>query len=357
MDLGFENLGYEILFINDNDVPFMEAHLFSRKKMGLKPPLFGTSLQSIDWFLEKDGKKFLVELMEKAKKEKRYTGFIGGPPCPDFSVGGKNRGRHGDNGRLSESYMQLICAQKPDWFLFENVKGLWKTKKHREFYEHLKTMVKSSGYIVSEQLINSIQFGAPQDRYRILLFGIRSSLFTPAKLKESINSSGDLNFPWGKYMKYPGKSAFALPWPATNAFGSTPHRPDVPIDLTVAGWFDKNMVDKHPNAIHFFKARAGLKRFQSIQEGDDSKKSYKRLHRWRYSPTVCYGHNEVHLHPWEPRRLTVAEAMALQSLPSDFVLPATMSLSSMFKTIGNGVPYLMAYGIAKTIKEYLSNLK
>ena len=29
------------------------------------------------------------------------TGFIGGPPCPDFSVAGKNRGREGDNGKLS----------------------------------------------------------------------------------------------------------------------------------------------------------------------------------------------------------------------------------------------------------------
>ncbi len=42
---------------------------------------------------------------------------------------------------------------------------------------------------------------------------------------------------------------------------------------------------------------------------------YKRLHRWRYSPTACYGNNEVHLHPYKPRRISVAEALAIQSLP------------------------------------------
>jgi len=78
---------------------------------------------------------------------------------------------------------------------------------------------------------------------------------------------------------------------------------------------------------------------QSIDEGDDSKKSYKRLHRWRYSPTVAYGNNEVHLHPYKTRRLSAAESMALQSLPKEFCLPPDMSLSDKFKTIGNGVPF------------------
>ena len=96
---------------------------------------------------------------------------------------------------------------------------------------------------------------------------------------------------------------------------------------------------------------------QSVDEGDDSKKSYKRLHRWRYSPTVAYGNNEVHLHPYKARRLTVAEALALQSLPKEFSLPPTMSLTDKFKTTGNGVPFLLAKGIAQTINDYLLGVK
>ena len=91
----------------------------------------------------------------------------------------------------------------------------------------------------------------------------------------------------------------------------------------------------------------------SVAEGDDSKKSYKRLHRWRYSPTVAYGNNEVHLHPYKARRLTVAEALALQSLPKDFILPPDMSLTDKFKTTGNGVPFMLSSGIAKTIYDFM----
>ena len=94
-----------------------------------------------------------------------------------------------------------------------------------------------------------------------------------------------------------------------------------------------------------------------IAEGDDSKKSYKRLHRWRYSPTVAYGNNEVHLHPYKTRRLSATEAMALQTIPAEFSLPADMTLTDKFKTIGNGVPFVLAKGIAKTIKDFLENGK
>jgi DNA (cytosine-5)-methyltransferase 1 len=103
----------------------------------------------------------------------------------------------------------------------------------------------------------------------------------------------------------------------------------------------------------YLRPEAGLVRFKAVAEGDDSKKSYKRLHRWRYSPTAAYGNNEVHLHPYKPRRITVAEALAIQSLPKEFELPSYMTLSNMFKTVGNGVPYLAAFGIAKSILEHL----
>lgn len=53
------------------------------------------------------------------------------------------------------------------------------------------------------------------------------------------------------------------------------------------------------------------------------------------------------------RRISVAEALAIQSLPASFVLPETMSLTNMFKTIGNGVPYLASKALAQTILEFL----
>ena len=126
------------------------------------------------------------------------------------------------------------------------------------------------------------------------------------------------------------------------------------LELTVQHWFDRNDVEHHPTAAYRFSVRNGIGRMVLAREGDTSRKSFKRLHRWRYSPTVAYGNNEVHLHPWRDRRLSVAEAMALQSLPREFTLPPGMTLSDKFKTIGNGVPYLLARALALTIADTLS---
>ena len=94
---------------------------------------------------------------------------------------------------------------------------------------------------------------------------------------------------------------------------------------------------------------------QTVQEGDVSKKCYKRPHRWRYSPTAAYGNNEVHLHPYKERRMSAAETLAIQSLPKEFQLPPDMTLTDKFKTIGNGVPFMLSKGIAKTVYYFLQN--
>src|SRR5690606_13715069 len=132
---------------------------------------------------------------------------------------------------------------------------------------------------------------------------------------------------------------------------------DIPLELTVEHWFRKNKVSDHPNSDMFFKPQAGLIKFKYIEEGDDKKKSYKRLHRWRYSPTAAYGNNEVHLHPYKARRISVSEALAIQSLPKNFIIPEHISLSNMFKTIGNGVPFLAAKGLAETISVFIEKVK
>jgi len=244
----------------------------------------------------------------------------------------------------------LICKLQPDFFLFENVKGLYRTAKHRTFFEHMKKQLKNSGYALTERLVNSLSFGAPQDRDRILLIGfLKASEHLGFDPEASIK-----RFPW-TYKE--GKTSEELknyPWPTQTPFQGTIKQPsDLPLELTVQYWFDKNRVTTHPNASHYFQPRAGLKKFLVIDEGDDKKKSYKRLHRWRYSPTAAYGNNEVHLHPYLARRISVAEALAIQSLPADFLVPPSIALSDMFKTVGNGVPFLLANGIAKTIAHFI----
>lgn len=58
-----------------------------------------------------------------------------------------------------------------------------------------------------------------------------------------------------------------------------------------------------------------------------------------------------HIHPWEPRGISVREAARLQSFPDDFLFNCTMG--EAFKQIGNAVPPLLAQAIAYSIKPYL----
>ena len=340
--------------------PFMDAYRYSRQHLALALPEYGYHTGEVaDVIKLTEGQQalHLGELI-KDSRNANIVGFIGGPPCPDFSVGGKNRGQEGDHGKLSASYIELICQQKPDFFLFENVKGLWKTKKHRLFFETLKHQLHQSGYVLVERLINSIEYGVPQNRERIILIGFQNHFLKNMGITiENQVLLDEWLFPWENYIIDSKHEAFSYPWSITEPFKEDSILPcpdGIPQELTVEYWFRNNDVFNHPNSEHYFKPRAGIKKFASIKEGDDSKKSFKRLHRWRYSPTACYGNNEVHLHPYKIRRISVAEALAIQSLPKNFVLPSNMSLTNMFKTIGNGVPYLASKDIAKTILDFLS---
>ena len=354
LDLGFEDRDFKIVYVNEINPQFRKAYCHSRQRLNLPEPAYGYAEENVTNLTEGENQSRLKELILDARKTSELVGFIGGPPCPDFSVGGKNRGKEGDNGKLSAAYIELICQQQPDFFLFENVKGLWKTAKHRAFFEELKRRLESAGYLLTERLINSLEYGVPQNRHRIILIGFKADILR----SRGIQTLHEGAFPWETHIKYPKEKVFSYPWPKTNRFQEDSERPCPEgilqvQELTVEHWFTKNDVLNHPNAEHYFKPRAGIKRFITVDEGDDSKKCYKRLHRWRYSPTACYGNNEVHLHPYKIRRLSVAEALAIQSLPKNFALPPNLSLTTMFKTVGNGVPYLASKALAQTILDFL----
>ena len=138
LDLGFELHGnYNIVFVNEFHEPFNYIYRYSRQRMGLEVPRYGHHVEDITEYtdgLHAEKLNQLLGLVEESKLE-TLTGFIGGPPCPDFSVAGRNRGKDGENGKLSGTYAQLICRALPDFFVFENVKsdcGKF-SKKHLTF--------------------------------------------------------------------------------------------------------------------------------------------------------------------------------------------------------------------------------
>jgi DNA (cytosine-5)-methyltransferase 1 len=342
LDLGFEHAGFSVDMVNEFNPEFLRGYRHARSVLGSPAPAYGHHLGSVEEMLSPSRIALLRSLIADARRQGRKVGFIGGPPCPDFSIAGKNAGGEGDNGRLTGVYFQLINAARPDFFVFENVEGLWRTKMHRQFYDDRKAEMVAAGYVLNDKLTNSICYGVPQDRSRIFLVGC-------------LDGDASAEFPWEIAMTH-DESVLKAEWPTMDAFSADsrtefPGSPGTDIELTIQRWFERNDVANHPNARQYFSPKSN--KFTVIPEGSTQAKSFKRLHRWRYSPTACYGNNEVHLHPYEARRISVAEALAIQSLPKEFMLPNDMTLSSAFKTIGNGVPYLAARGLARSISSYL----
>ena len=357
LDLGFESVGFRTYMANELDRNFSEVYRFSRRKMRKSLPVFGLQEGDVCSYLAGNpNAELLTQKIADARREVDLVGFIGGPPCPDFSVAGKQAGAKGKHGRLSQVYIDMICEQNPDFFVFENVKGLLSTAKHRAFFNQIIRAVHKHGYATTYRLINALEYGAAQDRERVILVGIK----LPICSKHVDGKTGEiLDFPWDDFVEYPMEKVRKVKWPTTNAFredGKLEAPKGIIKPLCIQYWFEKNDVENHANADDYFLPRAGLRKMQTFAEGDDSKKCFKRPHRWRYSPTAAYGNNEVHLHPYKARRLSVAETLAIQSLPKTFELPSDIPLSAKFKTIGNGVPFVAARGVAKTLKKFLEEL-
>ena len=345
LDLGLESAGPTVLAVEKHQA-FAEAFTHARETMGVDaPPVVVDDVGT----LLGDRRGQLAEAVETAREKYGVAAIVGGPPCPDFSIAGKQAGSAGINGRLTEVFVDVVLDAKPDVMVFENVKGLVSTSSHREFYDGLKDRLRNGGYALTDRVLNALDYGVAQDRERIFLIGFNRKSFDDADAMAE-------QFDWTAHAE-PVDEGIA--WPTAVPFAENgsrcyprrmkeSHRP-----LTVQHWFSRNGTDNHPNAAHHFEPRSGLPRMKAIAEGDTSRKSYKRLHRYRYSPTAAYGNNEVHLHPYLPRRLSAAEAMAIQSFPANFTLPQNMTLSDMFKSIGNSVPFLLAKAIGKSLADCL----
>ena len=101
--------------------------------------------------------------------------IVGGVPCQSWSVAGKKRGFDDPRGRLWYDAIRMVKVARPRAFIFENVKGLADPRNKA----NLELIIKSFqeiGYLVKYKLVNSFDFGAPQNRSRIFIVGFREDL-------------------------------------------------------------------------------------------------------------------------------------------------------------------------------------
>lgn len=99
--------------------------------------------------------------------------IVGGVPCQSWSVAGKMRGFDDPRGKLWEDTIRIVELNQPKTFIFENVKGLI-DPRNKESLGLIIESFEKVGYSVKYKLLNSYDFGLPQNRERIYIVGIRN---------------------------------------------------------------------------------------------------------------------------------------------------------------------------------------
>lgn len=353
MDMGFISAGFDVVWSNEIDGKFANFYKEGITNWKHKRGLINTdsecNISNQNSINDITPRNIIKEAFNNKRPD--MFGIIGGPPCQDFSVNGNLDGFHGDRGSLTDAYLYKIMELQPAFFIMENVTGLIRVKKNAEhFFDLIKIM--QEDYLIDWDVLNSIEFDVPQSRERIFVVGLNKNFFNLSAYEQDKKW-----FPFNQNKKHIG-ALKNFKWPGSIPFGSSPKIPsEIPLNLCVESCLvPKASLNEVPNSDEYFNLRIDKNILESIKEGETNRPSFKRLHRYKFSPTTCYGNNEVHLHPYLHRRLSVREAFRIQGVEDSYILTTKGLLSKKFKMIGNGVPVPMAKGLAKSLLNFIKNL-
>lgn len=119
----------------------------------------------------------------KVDKLPGFEFLLAGFPCQAFSYAGKRKGFGDTRGTLFFDVERILNQKRPPYFLLENVRGLVTHDKGRTF-KTIKESLENLGYSVDYLLLNSSNYGVPQNRVRIYILGVLNQ-----KIKLTLNSN------------------------------------------------------------------------------------------------------------------------------------------------------------------------
>jgi DNA (cytosine-5)-methyltransferase 1 len=96
--------------------------------------------------------------------------FVGGFPCQAFSIAGNRQGLGDNRGTLFLDVARILHHKRPKWVLLENVRGLL-SQGGGQTFASIYRFLTNAGYTVGWQVVNSLQFGVPQNRERVFIIG------------------------------------------------------------------------------------------------------------------------------------------------------------------------------------------
>ena len=235
---------------------------------------------------------------------------------------------------------------RPEWVVFENVRGIVNTAGGTFLRQVVERLAKL-GYEHSHGLLNAVDFGVPQDRARFFLIGSRSGLKLPLpgrtrrKTVTVRDAIGD------------------LPRLRNGAFVS--RMPYAKNPQTAYARRMRNRQETSPNHLVSYNARSVLTRYKYIPQGGNWEDIPARLmrnyadrsrchtgiyHRLRRDkPSVVIGNyrKNMLIHPTQDRGLSVREAARIQSFPDWYEFHGSIGFQQ--QQVGNAVPPMLAEAV------------
>lgn len=353
-----------------NYIDYLKGNISREELYGQAPKEVLDSVLNIE--ITDDSIKGIFSKIDTLLKGEKVDLIIGGPPCQAYSL----LGRHQENiendprNKLYIQYGRFLKQYDPKAFVFENVPGLLSANKGQHF-KNLKAYFRKLGYEVYHDTLDASDYGVLQARKRIIIVGWKKDIDFGFPEIEKTNKAFVVNDIFRDLPKLkPGearqianytveKNEYLEKFELRNGVDfvtqhiSRPHNErDLEIYKTAINKWNKNNERlKYPDLPTELKSHKNETSFID---------RYKVVNGNGVSHTVVAhiakdGHYYIHPDVKQCRSISVREAARLQSFPDDFYFEG--SRSAAFKQIGNAVPPLMAYAIAKSINELLCQKK
>lgn len=319
----------------------------------------------------------IVDLV-KIQKENNINIFptkvdvvTGGFPCQDFSVSGKRLGFESDKGHNGKKigtevpttenrgnlYMwmrEVISLTKPKVFIAENVKGLTNLEDAKQIIENDFASVCNGGYIVvPAKVLNAAEYGVPQGRERVIFYGFKKSELREEALMEltSTNISDRYNpYPVPTHSLSDNNTDNRKHYVTVSDAFVELEEPEKSNDVSQQKYSKAKFMGRHCQGQQEVKLDGTAPTIRSEHHGNIEFRRLSKINGGQYEEELNSGLKE--------RRLTVRECARIQTFPDDyeFVIPMrgnnkSVSASEAYKIIGNAVPPLLAYHIAKRLEE------
>lgn len=311
--------------------------------------------------------------------------LLAGFPCQPFSNAGQRKGVEDHRGTLYQECERFLKIgqsreRKPIAFVFENVRGILSSKMPSGITvpEEIVRLTKELGYNTKYRLVNASNFGVPSNRFRVIMVGIRDDLmpFDFSLMDKIVNK---YNLPTSKSNIYEltlGRILCDIPADAPQRNDCFLYSPSTQrmVELIGSCYGDEKTLEEfragkclHDFPQQIFEGRSWKNmnpedmtpRFRRIWDAPKKYHApnfYRRFALGEINGTITASAQPENCgitHPFRHRRYTIREAARIQSFPDDFTFPYTM-LSNAYKVIGNAVPPILAWVIAKALQEHLN---